>query len=121
MGLTIHYSFKLNSSGIEVGEEKLTTLHKLARDLPFVEVSEMQEFNSEDYQFQDKGDDPHNWLKWQACKYVLDEEDSYSMVAPERAIAFNTWPGEGCEPACFGLAIYPSENPREATFFGSTA
>ena len=117
MGLTIHYSFKLNSLGLEVGEEKLTALHQLARDLPFAEVGDMMEFNSEDYQLEDKHHDAREWLKLQACKYVLDEDNSYSMIAPERAIAFNTWPGEGCEPACFGLAVYPSENPGETNFF----
>jgi hypothetical protein len=28
-------------------------------------------------------------------------------VAPQRLIAFSTWPGEGSEPPNFGLGIYP--------------
>ncbi len=33
--------------------------------------------------------------------------EAYRFVVPSRAFAFSTWPGEGCEAANFGLAVYP--------------
>lgn len=51
-------------------------------------------------------DHPQNWLLIQAVHYVFSDKHAYS-VTPQRVIAFSTWPGEGCEQANFGLAVYP--------------
>ena len=62
---------------------------------------------------------PNRWLLIQAGRFV-DEPwseritDSY-RVNPIHVVAFSTWPGEGCEPANFGLCRFPAfieiENP----------
>ncbi|HLO49391.1 MAG TPA: hypothetical protein VK211_13330 [Kamptonema sp.] len=115
MGLTIHYSLKLDSLSIELAKEKLTALHEVAVDLPFAQVGEIVEFEGEDCHFdRDNRDDRLNFLKLHAYKYVRDG-DSYSSVAASRAIAFCTWPGQGCEAATFGLALHPKQTATDLT------
>jgi hypothetical protein len=43
--------------------------------------------------------------------------ETYDLVVPTHVIAFSAWPGEGCEVANFGLALYPEavENGALAT------
>ncbi len=53
---------------------------------------------------------PNRWLLIQAGVFVEDPKDrhySYS-VPPTHVVAFTTWPGQGCEPANFGLCRYPA-------------
>ncbi len=58
-------------------------------------------------------DDPHRWLLIQAGQYVdrpAPGGGTYSYnVAPTHVIAFATLPGDGCEPANFGLCRYPAQ------------
>jgi len=115
MGLTIHYSLQLDSLSIELAKEKLTALHEVAVDLPFAEVGEIVEFEGENCHFdRNKRDDRLSFLKLHAYKYVR-EGDSYSSVAASRAIAFCTWPGQGCEAATFGLALHPKQIGTDLT------
>jgi hypothetical protein len=82
-------------------------LRKRALDLPFVEVGEVVELKGSacDYQTYE-GDHPLRWLAIQAGQYVVQGNTHYS-VKPIHVIAFSTDPGEGCEQANFGLAVYP--------------
>lgn len=115
MGLTIHYSLNLDSLSVELAKEKLTALHQVAVDLPFAEVGEIVEFEGEDCHFdRNQRDDELSFLKLHAYKYVR-EGDSCSRVAASRAIAFSTWPGQGCECATFGLALHPQQSATDLT------
>jgi len=51
-------------------------------------------------------DDSKRWLLIPAGQHV-EREGCHHQVTSQRVIASSTWPGEGCELANFGLAIYP--------------
>jgi hypothetical protein len=107
MGLTIHYEFKLDSASVEGARAKIAALRNCALKLPFAEVGELVEIHGEECRFDpENADDPHVFLKLRACKFIGLDSDSYSSLDPSYLIAFNTMPGEGCESAAFGLAIY---------------
>jgi hypothetical protein len=76
-------------------------------DLPFKDVGEILDLAGPacDYEQREKGD-PDRWLLIQARQLIL-RDDYEHNVAPTRLIAFSTWPGEGSEPANFGLCRYP--------------
>jgi hypothetical protein len=106
MGLTIHYSFHAKGD-VQEARHLVEKLRQRAQDLPFKEVGDILDLSGAagDFQRRDR-DDPDRWLLIQAQKDV--ERDGYSYcVAPKRLIAFSTWPGDGCEPANFGLCRYP--------------
>jgi hypothetical protein len=115
MGLTIHY--KLKAKGSDAQARKLVeSLHQAAQDLPFKEIQDIVDLKGEDCDFDKRDkDDPLRWLLCQAqgsIKIKSRENENYSSylsVCPSRVIAFETWPGEGCETANFGLCKYPSE------------
>jgi hypothetical protein len=91
-------------------------LRSRALDLTFEQVDDLIELPGEACQYEryPKGH-PHRWLVIQAGQFVDDprrEGYSYS-VAPTRVIAFSTRPGEGCEPANFGLCRYPGVIERD--------
>jgi hypothetical protein len=111
MGLTIHYSLRSRARKPERVREQLAGLRSRALDLPFKEVGELVEITGPacDFEQYDR-EHPHRWLLIQASQYVSHprhKEYSYP-VAPTHIIAFSTWPGEGCEPANFGLCRYPA-------------
>ncbi len=112
MGLTIHYSLQSRTRSIDKVRKLITELRQRALDLPFTEVSDVIELSGEQCEY-DKcsQDDPYRWLLIQAGRYadlkVPDGERSYH-VTPNHLIAFETIPGEGCEPANFGLCKYPA-------------
>jgi len=62
-------------------------------------------------------DDADRWILTQASAFVEIERDGWVAVAPEQAIAFTTWPGDGCEPANFGLCRFPREIVRQGHRF----
>jgi hypothetical protein len=109
MGLTIHYSLKSNGKERFV-RAKLEKLRQIALDLPFSMVSDMIDLQGDQADFNKLGDDdPNRWMLIQASQSVtdpLDERFSYSL-APSHVIAFETVPGDGSEPANFGLCLYP--------------
>ena len=107
MGLTIHYQLQNASRSPAKARQLVEQLRQKALDLPFKEVAEIVELDGEtaDFDKLDK-DDPKRWLLIQAGQYVIHDERHY-RVTPQRVIAFSTWPGEGCEEANFGLAVYP--------------
>ena len=139
MGLTIHYSLKLRKSTSENAvKNKLEQLRQRCLDLPFKEVGEMVEMNTE--QIAASYEDLENPLRWfgiQCSKYVdyhydiegnlipgaAEDRGTYSRgLSPTRVIGFSAWPGDGSEQANLGLAIYPStiEIPADGYKQGGT-
>jgi hypothetical protein len=107
MGLTIHYQLRSDTRSDKKVRQLVDDLRKRALDLPFAEVGEVAELDGDrcDYQSYD-GNDPLRWLVVQAGQHV-EREGTYHRVKPSSVVAFTTFPGEGCEAANFGLAIYP--------------
>jgi hypothetical protein len=107
MGLTIHYQLRAPTDSAKEARCLLERLRAKALDLPFKEVDEVVEFKGDDIGFEQRDrDDPHRWLLIQAGGYVA-QGNTHHAVPPQHVIAFSTWPGEGCEAANFGLALYP--------------
>ena len=115
MGLTIHYGLTTDRTEVEAVRSLVRNIHQLAKQLPFQEVGDVIEAQGKECQLEDR-DDPHRWLKIQAGQY-LEEGGHFAKVMPLHVIAFTTIPGEGSEPANFGLARYPDhvdiERPRK--------
>ena len=112
MGLTIHYSLRSNLPKPKQARILVAALRRRAQDLPFDSVGEIIERSGPECDFKKCGDDdPHRWLLIQAGQYVElpGSEGRYSFsVAPTELIAFETFPGPGCEPANLGLCRYPA-------------
>ena len=112
MGLTIHYSLKYDGRQGDA-RRLLDQLHSRARDLPVAEVSEIVELSGADCDSEQRErDDPLRWLLIQAGHYLeLPSKGNVHVqahVLPTHLIAFETMPGEGSEPANFGLCRYPA-------------
>ncbi len=112
MGLTIHYSLRSTTRSPNQAREMMDQLHGRALDLPFEQVDDIVELSGPECDFENhEQDSPHRWLLIQAGQYVERSADggSYSYkVVPTHVIAFETVPGDGCEPANFGLCRYPA-------------
>jgi len=107
MGLTIHYRLQSASRNPAKARQLIEQLRQKALDLPFKEVGEIVEVNGDTANFDKLGqDDPNRWLLIQAGQYVVRDGRHY-RITPTQVIALSTWPGEGCEEANFGLAVYP--------------
>ena len=108
MGLTIHYSLRSTCRSDAAARHHVERLRDRAMDLPFQQVGGLIDLSGEDCDFERLDPEhPHRWLLVQANEHVTHGERGYS-VPPKRLIAFETSPGEGCEPANFGLCRYPS-------------
>lgn len=112
MGLTIHYSLKTEGEDAQA-RNLITALHRTAADLPFKELGEVVELSGVQCNFNRRQrNDQLRWLLIQATQSVeLKSEggrQTWIEVTPSRLIAFDTWPGEGCEAANFGLCQYPA-------------
>ena len=117
MGLTIHYSFKAPGSDAQA-RALVNALHQTAQDLPFKQLGQVVELAGEQCDADKRvSDDRLHWLLIQATGSAefkpqgRSQDSSYSTwynVVPSRLIAFDTWPGEGCDAANFGLCQYPS-------------
>ncbi len=108
MGLTIHYGLKSDSRSNAAA--LVAKLRQQALDIPFTEVGEIVDLSGAACDFDQRDrDDPNRWLLIQAGEYIDDpQNERYSFgLAPTRVIAFDTWPGEGCEAANFGLCQFP--------------
>ena len=107
MGLTIQYSLKSSTRYHEDARRAVEGLRQRALDLPFQKVGELLDLSGLacDCEQRDK-DDRHRWLLTQANRPVQ-RDDFVFHVPPKRLFAFSTWPGEGSEPANFGLCLYP--------------
>ena len=116
MGLTIHYSFKAPGSDAQA-RKLVQALHQTAQDLPFKELGQVVELAGAQCDADKRAsDDRLRWLLIQATGSAefkpqgRNRDSSYSTwynVVPSRLIAFDTWPGKGCEAANFGLCQYP--------------
>jgi len=114
VGLTIHYSLKSSTRSPKKARELVAHLRGRALDLPFAQVEDIVELTGQACDFdQCDRDDPHRWLLIQAGQHVdrpAPGGGTYSYsVAPTHVIAFETLPGDGCEPANFGLCRYPAQ------------
>jgi hypothetical protein len=105
MGLTIHYQLKTHLSREEDIRFALTRMREAALKLPLKEVGNLVEFTGDATRYE--RDDENRWLKIQAGQYV-ERSGVHLQVRPTHIVAFETWPGEGCEPANFGLCRYPA-------------
>ncbi|MHB1038507.1 MAG: hypothetical protein ACYC0Y_28120 [Pirellulales bacterium] len=106
MGLTIHYDLKSAAASPEQARQLVEQLRQAALDLAMSEVGEIVEFSEAACNFQSAKDDSDRWLLVQARRMIVVGK-AYATVVPSHAIAFSTWPGDGCEVANFGLARYP--------------
>ncbi len=114
MGLTIHYSLKAPGNGA-LARALVDSLHQTAQDLPFKELGQVVELSGEQCDAEKRAsNDRLRWLLIQAAESIevkSKQNPAYTnwyTVAPSRLIAFDTWPGEGCEAANFGLGQFPS-------------
>jgi hypothetical protein len=78
-------------------------LRQRALDLPFQKVGAILEFSGDecDYNLR-RQDDSVRWLLIQARGSLIRKSYHYDVM-PSHVIAFDTQPGDGCEPANFGL------------------
>jgi hypothetical protein len=107
MGLTIHYSLKSDAASPSRARQLIEKLRQAALDLPMAEVSEVVELSGAecDPEIGEREDDKR-WLLIQARR-MLQIGEGYYFVTPKHIIAFSAWPGEECEMANLGLAMYP--------------
>lgn len=107
MGLTIHYELKSRTRSTQQARKLIEQLRRRALDLPFQHVGELIELTGDACDYQRLSpDDPNRWLLVQASGNARRDPCSYG-VAPKHVLAFSTLPGEGCEPANFGLCLHP--------------
>jgi hypothetical protein len=114
MGLTIHYSLKSRlDANVKQTVEKM---RQMTLDLPFDRVGEIVDLkgNACDFEKQREdlqSDDQLRWMLVQAAQTVACPWNKRlsRRINPRRVVAFNTWPGRGCEAANFGLCLYPTE------------
>jgi len=113
MGLTIHYDLHYDTRSPREARRLVEELRKKAFDLPFAEVGEVVEFAGDacDFEKYDR-DDPLRYLVSRAGGW-FEREGIHYRVMPKQFIMFSTSPGEGCEDADFGLAIYPGILPTQ--------
>jgi len=108
MGLTLHYSLRLDTASLSEARSAIANLHSWALDLPFTSVTPIVEYEGDecDFRLVDQAS-AQRWLLIQACQYVEVGRTSCG-VPPKHLIAFSTTLGPGSEPANFGLCCYPA-------------
>ena len=107
MGLTIVYNLSTDEDDSTRVRDLIGQLRDRAVKLPFSEVTDVIELQDEAADYRNSGpDDPNWWLLIQAGQYLLSESRSQPLP-PSHLIAFTTVPGDGCEPANFGLCRRP--------------
>lgn len=112
MGLTIHYSLQLNLEKAEAARMVINKLHSKAKDLPFKKVGDIIDLSGEKANFHNYNpNNEHRWMLIQAIATARvkanDGGEYHYDVPPTRVIGFETYPGDGSEPANFSLATYP--------------
>jgi len=108
MGLTIHYRLKHSARDIATARQVVEQLRSRALELPFQQVGPLVELTSTACDFERRSrNDPNRWLLIQARESV-ERPPYYYDVRPNHLIGFNTMPGQGSEPANFGLCRYPT-------------
>ena len=110
MGLTIHWTLKAARVTRDQAKAKIEELRQRALDLPFQSVSDLVEFRGKACARSEKDPDNIRWLKMQVTepiRYEIGNQTHEAMIQPTHVIAFNVFPGQGCEDANFGLCRYP--------------
>lgn len=106
MGLTIHYELRSKMRSGRTARKLVDELQRKATELPFKLVGGVIDADHDVIKSVGR-DDPRRWLFTQATRFVRRGGMSYP-VSPNRLIAFSTCPGDGCEEANFGMAVYPA-------------
>ena len=122
MGLTIHYQLQ-HAGTVRTARSLVQQLHRAAQDLPFKKVSAITELAGEACDFKKREtEDPLRWMLIQCEGDVRLDEHSWLSVPASRMIAFEAWPGDGCEVANIGLCQYPGtvehQGKRKRTHLG---
>lgn len=108
MGLTIHYQFHSDAGQIKQARELVNNVRARALDLPFQGVGDIIELAGKGCNFEQHATtESDRWMLIQA-RWWLEHGGSNYRVQPTHVIAFSTNPGEGCEPANFGLCRFPA-------------
>jgi hypothetical protein len=117
MGLTIHYTLKSKHQDATQAEQAVTKMRQLALDLPFETVGDIVNLSGDQCDPDTRRregvekDESLSWLLIQSGQSIVcpwNKHHSRSITATH-IIAFDTWPGPGCEAANFGLCLYPAE------------
>ncbi len=114
MGLTIQYSLATDAKRAADVRRFLKSLREEALKLPFAQVSKLAHFVGPEADCRRTPAEAWRWFLIQARGHVPDPkhpDHSYS-VAPIEVYGFRAWPGEGCEEANVGLALYPDRVGR---------
>jgi hypothetical protein len=111
MGLTIHYELSAPTANLTEAKRLVASLRQRCLDLPFKEIGAVVDLTGEDC---DPKSAPKElkWLLTQAQGRKMRETPQGTellSIPPKRVIAFSTRPGEGCEPANFGLCKHPGQ------------
>lgn len=109
MGLTIFYSLRSTMRSATSARRVVGELRNRARQLPFQSIGPLLEFTKAACDYEKGESDRIRWLLIQANEHVCEGESRHHYVMPEHVIAFSTQPGDGCEPANFGLCRYPAQ------------
>jgi hypothetical protein len=113
MGLTIHYKLRSDASNPVRARKLVERLRQVALDLAMSEVGDVVEFSGAACDFRTTAqDDRIRWLLVQSRR-MTSIGRGYRFITPIQVLAFSTWPGEECEAANFGLALYPETTKTE--------
>lgn len=128
MGLTIHYELALSRDMTpKQVRAKVEALRQRCLDLPFKDVGPLLDLQGDACNYEKNQDENLRWLLIQGGKtlvryhytskgtprrgHVKDNSPGYAnayvQVFATRMLGFSTIPGEGCEPANFGLSLFP--------------
>lgn len=114
MGLTISYTLHLESASKEEVRRKMEALHRLAADLPLVELGELVDLEGEACRLQD--DDPHERVKFGAMTMEdygeIHKRNDTAVPSCLQLIGFRVMAGDGCSSCSFGLATHASDPGR---------
>lgn len=123
MGLNLYYDFDAETRCPQRARLLIEKLHRFARTLAFQQVGDVVELTGDSTDY-DKcsTSDPIRPLLIQTRRVVVGEGRNYG-VTPDHLFGFLVCPGDGCEVAGFGLALYPTtievEGETIPTKFGS--
>ena len=107
MGLTIHYQLCCDTRSDRKVRQVVGELRKRALDLPFAEVGEVAELEGDQLRPQKLRRQRPLAVARRAGGAARRGRRRVPSGSAHAVMAFTTWPGEGCEAANFGLAIYP--------------
>jgi hypothetical protein len=112
VGLTVHYKFSAPGRTVAAIRPLVERLRRHALTLPFKKVTDLFELKHKACEFRGgHACEPHAWLKVQTIRFSTREKGNtiYSTDEehPVHIVAFTVFPGDGCEPANFGLCKYP--------------